>query len=108
MGRVLWTLQELAMRVGVAPKFALSHLPPPVATLKNADRNCYLWREIQWVQFCKDIAAGKVHVPWRSLRGQKLGVYLAPARHFLAADQQAENRRVSNARRESEFWSRMV
>jgi hypothetical protein len=104
IGRTLWTLQELSRRVCVAPK----RLPTPVATLKNADRNCYLWREIHWVQLKKDIAAGKVHVPLRSLRGRKFGVHFAEPRHCLASDQQAEQSRVAKVRAQEAFWSRMV
>src|ERR1700761_3066709 len=34
-GKTLWSLQELAKRVGVTPGVALKRLPLPVATLKN-------------------------------------------------------------------------
>jgi hypothetical protein len=108
MGQVLWSLQELAKRVGVTPRFAFKKLPPPVATLKNGEANWYLWREIQLMQFRKDISSGKVRVPVRSLRGPKFGVHFSPARHFLADDQQAENSRIAKHRSEPAFWSKLI
>jgi hypothetical protein len=108
MGRTLWTLQELCKRARVGRPFAVRHLRAPVGTLKNAHRNCYLWREIHWVQLAKDIGSRKIHVPLRSLRARKLNAYEAPAQHFLADDQSAENQRIAKHRADPAFWSRMI
>jgi hypothetical protein len=108
IGRTFWTLMEIRKRICVGYGFARAHLPTPVATLKNAHRNCYLWRESQWVQLAKDIASGKVHVRFtKSLTGKRLNVYESPARHVWN-ENSAENQRIAKHRSEPAFWARMV
>jgi hypothetical protein len=106
-GKTLWSLQELAKRVGVTPKFALKRLPQPVATLMNANRCVYLYREIFWVALKKDIMSGKLRVPLRSIKGRKSGVYFADPYHPLASDQPAEQQRIAKLRKEPASWARM-
>lgn len=107
-GKVLWTLVEIRKRLCVGYRFARAHLPTPVGTLKNAHRNCYLWRESQWIQLAKDIAAGKIHIRLtNSLTGKRLNVYESPARHVWN-ENSTENQRIAKHRADPAFWSKMI
>ena len=67
-----------------------------------------LFRERDCINLRRSIAAGRIKVQTRSLKAPVFGAHLSEPRHVFASDQSAEQQRVSIARRESEFWARMI
>jgi hypothetical protein len=67
-----------------------------------------LFLESQLSEIRRSIASGRTRVQRRSLKAPKFQACISPARHCWNDDQSAEDKGVANARRESEFWSRMI
>jgi hypothetical protein len=106
---ILWGRREATQFVGITTRTAQRILPDSLAVaffVGFAGRLHPLFHEEQLRQIRRDIAAGGIKVQTRSKKSPVFGAGQFPARHCLNHDD--ENSRIANARRESEFWSKML
>jgi hypothetical protein len=106
---ILWGRREATRFVGITTRTAQRILPDSLAVaffVGFGGRLHALFHENQLRELRQRIKDKSIRVQRRSLKAPVFGAGQFPARHCLNHDE--ESSRIANARRESEFWSKML